>query len=373
MSTGTTADLADRDTAQELAAATLRRVRDEATRIAGGPVGEVRLVVPAGWGPRRRTWLRGAAQRAGIEQPDLITGPVAVAGLLPVMGVPVPDDATVLILDIGHGCEATVLRRDHHGFDVSSTVHDPHAGGDALDELLLTYLNSPADGATTDAPAAEADRTAQARSAQQSWALLASVRAGKETLSHRASATVGLPPPAPATGPGRARPAGAARPPASPAAGPAGRRPPPRRRASPRTGPGSGPAVAVRRRRASEACRCHPAVIEWAREETTAVHNGAPVRSCPAVVQSARDLQPVPVRSHRGRRHRPRRRRLGPRQRPVVGLVHVAGRQPGRGRPGRRGTLRLDRAAAVGPGAGRRAGVAVRAAGRGGASRCPGC
>ena len=37
----------------ELAAATLRRVVQEAASLAGAPVADVRMVVAAGWGPRR--------------------------------------------------------------------------------------------------------------------------------------------------------------------------------------------------------------------------------------------------------------------------------------------------------------------------------
>lgn len=199
--TGTLGEPATRDAAQSWTAATLRRVTDEAAHIAGQPVPEVRLVVPAGWGPRRRNWLRGAAAQAGIDQPDLVTGPVALAGLLPVLGVPVPDEAVLLIMDLGSGCEATVLRRDSNGFDVLSALHDAQAGGDAVDDLLLTYLTkSTADpGSTADPPTPPVDATAPASSGGRPWALLASVRTAKETLTHRATATVGLTPPAPAT------------------------------------------------------------------------------------------------------------------------------------------------------------------------------
>src|SRR5690349_20916505 len=50
----------------DLVAATLRRVADEAVSVAGAAVTDVRLVVPAGWGPRRRTWLRRTAYAAGL-------------------------------------------------------------------------------------------------------------------------------------------------------------------------------------------------------------------------------------------------------------------------------------------------------------------
>ncbi|MET0494321.1 MAG: Hsp70 family protein [Actinoplanes sp.] len=200
--TGTTGNPTERPAAQPLAAATLRRVADEAARVAGEPVDDIRLVVPAGWGPRRRTWLRGAAEKAGLRQPELVIGPVAVANLLPVMDVPVPDEAILLIIDIGSGSEATVLRRTATGFDVLSTLADPQAGGDAIDELLLTHTSqptAPADIPSTDPAVPVRDMAAPAGPGERRWALLASVRAGKESLAHRATAAIGPPPPAPVT------------------------------------------------------------------------------------------------------------------------------------------------------------------------------
>lgn len=54
----------------DLVAATLRRVAGEAQRFLGSVVEDVRVVVPAGWGPRRRTWMRHAAAAAGPASPD---------------------------------------------------------------------------------------------------------------------------------------------------------------------------------------------------------------------------------------------------------------------------------------------------------------
>jgi hypothetical protein len=200
--TGTTGNPAERTAVQALVAATLRRVTDEATRVAGEPVDDVRLVVPAGWGPRRRTWLRGAAQKAGLRQPELVTGPIAVANLLPALDVPVPDEAILLIIDIGSGAEATVLRRHATGYDLLSTLADPQVGGDAIDELLLTHIHqptAPGDLHATDPAVSVREVAAPAGPGEQRWALLASVRAGKESLAHRATAAIGLPPPAPVT------------------------------------------------------------------------------------------------------------------------------------------------------------------------------
>ncbi|MET7808875.1 hypothetical protein [Micromonospora chersina] len=63
--------------ALDLTAAPLRRVAAEAERIAGGPERDVRLVVPAGWGPRRRTWMRQVAHRARLLPQHSRSSPVS--------------------------------------------------------------------------------------------------------------------------------------------------------------------------------------------------------------------------------------------------------------------------------------------------------
>ncbi|GAA2022654.1 hypothetical protein GCM10009779_03120 [Polymorphospora rubra] len=169
----------------DLVAAVLRRVGDEAARVVGAWVGDVRLVVPAGWGPRRRMWLRQAAHRAGLGQPSLVEAPVAVAGQLVAGGARVLVGQFLLVCDFGGGFEATVLRRGPHGFEVLSTLHDPNAGGIRVDELLLERLR-------------KADPGLPDVSEPGGYGVLAAVRAGREELSSRSVVTVVLPDPLPA-------------------------------------------------------------------------------------------------------------------------------------------------------------------------------
>src|SRR4051794_35311481 len=107
-----------------LVAAGLRQIAATATAGAGG-VGGGRIVVPAGWGPRRRTWWRRAAALAGLGRPQLVEAPVAAALRLLTVGVAVPVGALLLMCDLGAGFEATVVRRTPHGFDILSTLDDP--------------------------------------------------------------------------------------------------------------------------------------------------------------------------------------------------------------------------------------------------------
>ncbi|WP_435209089.1 Hsp70 family protein [Micromonospora sp. bgisy143] len=160
-----------------LTAAPLRRVAVEAEQVAGRPVRDVRLVVPAGWGPRRRTWMRQAAHRAGLAQPRLVEAPVAVAEHLLATGLQLAVGAFILVCDVGAGAEVTVLRRGPAGFEVLSTLADSAAGGAAVDRALTAALtggqDAPGDG-------------------MGDWTVAESVRAAKETLGAHPAVTVPL-------------------------------------------------------------------------------------------------------------------------------------------------------------------------------------
>ena len=158
----------------DLVAATLRRVADEARMVAGGPVEDVRLVVPAGWGPRRRTWLRLAAHRAGLPQPRLVEAPVAVASHLLAGGVQLPVGSVVVVCDLGGGAEVSVVRRSPVGFEVLATLADAEAGGDAIDRALTAALPQP-------------------EAASDQWVLAASVRTAKHALTEHPAVTVPVP------------------------------------------------------------------------------------------------------------------------------------------------------------------------------------
>jgi len=179
----------------DLIAATLRRVADEARSIAGVPPGEVRMVVPAGWGPRRRTLLRRAAHRAGLPEPTLVEAPVAVAEHLLATGTAIPVGAFVAVADFGAGFEATVLRRGPSGFEVLATVDAPDAGGDRLDHALAEHLTALVQAADT---AAGTGPDPPPAAAPNPWPLRESARIAKESLTHASGVLVPMPPPHPA-------------------------------------------------------------------------------------------------------------------------------------------------------------------------------
>lgn len=162
----------------DLVAATLRRVAGEASELAGAAVEDVRMVVPAGWGPRRRTWWRRAVGKAGLGQVRLVEAPVAVADRLAGDGVDA-SAARWLVVDVGAGCEVSVVRRSAGaGFEVLSTLADADAGGDRIDRALIeTAVGVGVDELPT----------------EQRWSVLASVRVAKHFLAGQPAVTMPVP------------------------------------------------------------------------------------------------------------------------------------------------------------------------------------
>ncbi|WIM99532.1 Hsp70 family protein [Actinoplanes oblitus] len=183
----------------DLVAATLRLVAGEAIRIAGVLPADVRMSVPAGWDPARRTWLRQTAHQAGLGRPQLIEAPLAAllstkadpppASGPPASGSPLSGTTFALVCDVGATAEVSVVRADPQGAEVLATVSAPDAGGRAIDDRLVAMLLN------TSAP----DQTAGAGSGVEavlraaSPATVAVLRTGKEAVSLQPAVTVPLP------------------------------------------------------------------------------------------------------------------------------------------------------------------------------------
>jgi hypothetical protein len=162
----------------DLVAATLRLVMAQANTVAGQPIEDIRMVVPAGWGPRRRTWWRRAASKAGLGPIRLVEAPVAVVmHLASVHGVAGP--ARWLVVDVGAGCEVSVVGFSAGaGFEVLATMRDALVGGDGIDTALVQAVTG---SSLEDVPA---DRRGT---------VAAAVRAAKHALAGQPAVTVPLP------------------------------------------------------------------------------------------------------------------------------------------------------------------------------------
>ncbi|WP_436531068.1 Hsp70 family protein [Actinoplanes sp. HUAS TT8] len=161
----------------DLVTATLLMIVSEAERTAGVLPADIRMSVPAGWDPGRRTWLRLAAHQAGLGRPQLVEAPVAA--LLSTRAAA----GLVLVLDLGATVEVSVVRSDADGAEVLSTVADPDTGGRAVDERLVAMLLNTQDGGVETALRGPTAGT------------VAVLRTGKEAVSQQPAVTVPLPAP----------------------------------------------------------------------------------------------------------------------------------------------------------------------------------
>jgi hypothetical protein len=169
--------------AVDAVAATLQRVAGQATaRLGSSPLGEVRLVVPAGWGPRRRTAMREAARRAGWGQASLVDAPSAAGSHLVAGGASLRVGSFLVVCDWGGGFTASVLRRTPYGFETLSTIEAADAGGLALDQVLAGQL-----------PVLAAAAAGGSVPADGYVAVWAAARGAREALSMAAAVTVSLP------------------------------------------------------------------------------------------------------------------------------------------------------------------------------------
>jgi hypothetical protein len=123
--------------------ATLTLVKQQAhALLGGGPVDEVRIVIPASWGPRRRTALRQAAWQAGLGQPELITVPAAVASWAARSDLPLRIGSFLAVCDLDAAAEVSLLRRTPYEFEVLSVLEVPDGGALAWDAQLAAHLTA---------------------------------------------------------------------------------------------------------------------------------------------------------------------------------------------------------------------------------------
>ena len=184
----------------EVIAAVLRRVHDEAVRVAGRAITDVVLTHPAAWGPRRREVLATAAGLAGLAVqpgavgPALVPEPVAAARyFVDVGGARLPRGGSVVVYDFGAGTfDASLVRQVPDGFEVLASVGLPDAGGLDVDAAIVAYVL--AAHPTWDAGVRERlDRPATAADRRARNALWDDVRSAKEMLSRSASTFVHVP------------------------------------------------------------------------------------------------------------------------------------------------------------------------------------
>ncbi|MCW6010360.1 Hsp70 family protein [Micromonospora sp. CPCC 205371] len=179
---------------EELLAASLRRVGDEARTAGIDPVGATVLTCPADWGQPRRNVLRAAAWRAGLGEVRLLDEPIAAATYcVQVLGQQVAPGQCLGVFDFGGGTfDVAVVRREPAGLRVLATGGLDDLGGLDVDSALVAHLGQlvavgdPALWHRLGAPGDQGER----RDRQAFWS---EVRAAKEMLSRSSVAPVHVP------------------------------------------------------------------------------------------------------------------------------------------------------------------------------------
>ena len=176
----------------DLIGAVLRRVVQEATRIAGQPPARLILAHPASWGPHRRETLLAAATSAGVPRCDLVVEPVAAASyFVSVAGESLSLGDQTLIYDLGAGTfDVSVVRRTADGFEVLATEGLIGAGGLDIDAAIIAHLTAVLGGRDGWRRLVEPTSDQDRRLSRQLWD---DVRLAKEALSRRTSAHIALP------------------------------------------------------------------------------------------------------------------------------------------------------------------------------------
>ncbi|GLH99137.1 hypothetical protein Pa4123_44120 [Phytohabitans aurantiacus] len=179
---------------EELLAASLRRVGDEARTAGIDPVGGTVLTCPADWGQPRRNVLRAAAWRAGLGEVRLLDEPIAAATYcVQVLGQQVAPGQCLGVFDFGGGTfDVAVVRREPAGLRVLATGGLDDLGGLDVDSALVAHLGqlvAVGDPALWKRLSEPAD-PGQRRDRQAFWS---EVRAAKEMLSRSSTAPVHVP------------------------------------------------------------------------------------------------------------------------------------------------------------------------------------
>ncbi|GIJ49144.1 hypothetical protein Val02_60300 [Virgisporangium aliadipatigenens] len=179
---------------EDVIAAVLRLVADEAARTAGVPLTAITLTCPAAWGPRRRRILVTGAARAGFPDVRVIEEPVAAATYFAqVLGHRMAVGSAVVVYDFGGGTfDVSVLERTVYGFRTLAVDGRDDIGGLDLDEALIDFLV--AEHSHHDPPAwRRLQEPATSHERRQRRLFRDDVRGAKERLSRHPTAELYVP------------------------------------------------------------------------------------------------------------------------------------------------------------------------------------
>jgi hypothetical protein len=131
---------------EDLVAALLAALREQADQLANQPIQAAVLTVPVDYGPSQRALMVAAASKAGFTGPVTVLDEPVAAAFAPAHG-PMPGPAELmLVYDLGGGTfDVALLEADSSGFRVVGKEGLSACGGGDIDRLLYGWFRDQAD------------------------------------------------------------------------------------------------------------------------------------------------------------------------------------------------------------------------------------
>src|SRR5581483_5161196 len=123
---------------EEISAAVLRKLVDDASKYLGEKVTDAVITVPAYFNDAQRTATRDAGRIAGLNVLRIINEPTAASLAY---GLDRKANETILVFDLGGGTfDISILDVGEGVFEVRATSGDTHLGGDDFDKRIVDYV-----------------------------------------------------------------------------------------------------------------------------------------------------------------------------------------------------------------------------------------
>lgn len=124
--------------AEEISAAVLRKLVDDASKFLGEKITDAVITVPAYFNDAQRQATKDAGKIAGLNVLRIINEPTAAALAY---GSDKKTNQTIMVFDLGGGTfDVSVLEVGDGVFEVKSTNGDTHLGGDNFDKVLVDWM-----------------------------------------------------------------------------------------------------------------------------------------------------------------------------------------------------------------------------------------
>ena len=128
----------EEQTPQEVSAAVLRKLKEDAEKYLGTKIENAVITVPAYFNDSQRQATKDAGKVAGLNVLRIINEPTAAALAY---GLEKKEEATILVFDLGGGTfDVSILELGDGVFEVKSSAGDSRLAGDDFDLLLVNYI-----------------------------------------------------------------------------------------------------------------------------------------------------------------------------------------------------------------------------------------